>query len=289
MIDAEQADQMVPCRLVISDMDGTLLDSHSRISAENRRAIRQLAEHGIGFTIATGRMDRMARAYVRDLGIHLPIIACNGAVIRNCTTDEILWQKSMPADQALAMMRWLGRRGNDYLCYTPDLVYFPAHSRRVGLFHRYNQIAGDRTEDHVTLCPLEGREEEIAAEGLIKILAVSGNPVDMAAFNSVIAEMGGLGGVASMEDAFDIMARGISKGSALRHLAGLLGLRMAEIAAIGDNDNDADMLSAAGLGIAMANGTRQALAAGQRVTRADHNHSGLAEAIGLIMINLPKQ
>lgn len=276
-------------RLVISDMDGTLLDSHSHISPENKRAIDKLAQNNIGFTIATGRMDRMVRAYVRELRIAIPIIACNGAVIRDCATDEILWRRNLPVSQTMDMINWLQTNNYDYLCYTPDLVYYPAHSRRVSLFYRYNQIAGDRTADHVTLCPLEGREEMAVNDGLIKLLAVPDGPRSMAALRGKILDLPGLGGVASMADAFDIMAGDVSKGNALKHLAGLLGLRPGEIAAIGDNDNDADMLSSAGLGIAMANATPQALAAASLVTSADHDHSGLAEAIENMIIRSGKQ
>jgi len=82
-----------------------------------------------------------------------------------------------------------------------------------------------------------------------------------------------------MVDAFDIMAAGVSKGSALKNLARLLALQTNQIAAVGDNDNDAEMLATAGLGIAMANATPRALAAADCVTQADHDSDGLAEAI----------
>lgn len=266
-------------RLVISDMDGTLLDSHSRISEKNMTAIRQLRANNISFTLATGRMDRMVRAYVRELAIDQPIIACNGAIIRDCTTDQILWRQNLPDEQALSLISWLASHDYDYLCYTPDLVYFPAHSRRIALFHRYNKIAGAKTEDHVMLCPLEGQEEQAVSQGLIKILAVPHSSSAMQAINARMSLLPGLGGVASMSDAFDIMAAGVSKGSALKNLARLLALQTSQIAAVGDNDNDAEMLATAGLGIAMANATPRALAAADRVTQSDHDSDGLAEAI----------
>lgn len=272
-------------RLVISDMDGTLLDSQSRISDQNLRAVSLLRAHQIGFTLATGRMDRMARAYVRELAIDQPIIACNGAVIRDCATDEILWRQNLPKDQALAMINWLAIHDFDYLCYSPDLVYYPAHSRRIALFHRYNKIAGVKTEDHVTLCPLDGCEEQAVSEGLIKILAVPHSPAAKQEIDAQMTLLPGLDGVYSMADAFDIMPAGVSKGSALKMLAEYLGLQSDQIVAVGDNDNDAEMLMTAGLGIAMANATSKALAAADRVTQADHDSHGLAEAIEKIILN----
>jgi Cof subfamily protein (haloacid dehalogenase superfamily) len=273
-------------KLVVSDRDGTLLDSRSRVSPANARAVADLLRLGIGFTLATGRMDRMIRTYVRQLKIQLPVIACNGAIIRDCQTDRILWQQIMPADQGLAVIRWLAERGYDYLCYTPDEVYYPAHSLRIELFHEYNRLALAAGSEPIRLLPLEGRQEAIAT-GLIKILAKPDPSHSMAAIRSQVQAMPELGGVASMDDAFDIMAAGVSKGAALQRLAGLLDIRLDQVAALGDNDNDADMLAAAGLGIAMANATPPALAAGSRVTRNSHECSGLAEAIRRFIINPP--
>ena len=278
------ADKRPAWRLVVSDMDGTLLDSRSMILPENARAIARLNSHGIAFTLATGRMDRMVRAYVRQLDVQLPIIACNGAVIRDCKTDEIIWQQVLPADQAMDMISWLQSHAYDYLCYTPDHVFFPAHSRRVGLFHRYNQMAAAAGSETVALYPIEGREAEAVASGLIKILAVPDGQDSLAALSGSVSSMPGLDGVASMQDAYDIMASGVSKGNALVRLVTSLGLKLEEVVAVGDNDNDASMLTAAGLGIAMANATPRALAACQAVTAADHNHGGLAEAINKFII-----
>jgi Cof subfamily protein (haloacid dehalogenase superfamily) len=273
------ASQQRKWRLVVSDLDGTLLDDQSSISPENAAAVAALAGSGIGFTIATGRMDRMVRIFVRQLDIMLPIIACNGAVIRDCQNNRIIWQQSLPADQSLALIRWLASHGYDYLCYTADLVYYPARSQRIGVFHHYNRQAAAAGESPISLLPLDGREATVSEQGLIKIITALPDQASLQAVRGQIAALPGCGGVFSTDGIFDIMAAGVSKGEALCRLAADLRINPADIVAIGDNDNDESMLAAAGLGIAMANATPAALAASQIVTLADHNQSGLAEAI----------
>ena len=270
-------------RLLVSDIDGTLLNEDGAISGNNMAAIRRLERHGIGFTLATGRMDRMMRTFVSQLDVRLPVIACNGAVIRDCSDDRILWRRDLPPNDALDLICWLRDSNHDFMCYSPDQVYYPAHSRHINHFHRYNQQALNQGMDTIPLIPLEGREIEVVDRGLIKILAVPNGAESLAAIRREVAGRPSLDGVASMSNAYDIMTAGVSKGDGLIRLAGLLHLDPCQVAAVGDNDNDADMLRTAGFGIAMANGTSVARAAAEAVTVSDHNQSGLAEAIDLLL------
>jgi len=68
-------------RLVITDMDGTLLDSLKQISRRNREAIEKVRDRQIGFTICTGRIPTMIEYYVNTLDIHIPVVAANGAAV----------------------------------------------------------------------------------------------------------------------------------------------------------------------------------------------------------------
>ncbi len=265
-------------RLVVSDLDGTLLNDQNRISPENLAAVADLKRQGIGFTLATGRIDAMTRVYVRQLGVILPIIACNGAIIRDCQTERILFQQNLPTAETLAMIDWLNGHRFDYLCYTADHVYYPEHSRRIGNFFRYNQFAADSGVMGVPLFPLAGRSSELAIQGLVKIVAVLSDSEAHQSVCRLLNDFPACEGVLSMEDTVDIMAAGVTKGQGLQKLAEFLKIRVSEIAAIGDNDNDASMLGLAGLGIAMSNATASALAASRQMTTGN-NQSGVALAI----------
>ena len=90
--------------ILVSDMDGTLLDDSSRIPPENIAAIRELIAAGGGFTIATGRPVRsiVDHPALRGL-ITLPVIACNGACLYDTQKQTYLFARRLPDDvQALA-------------------------------------------------------------------------------------------------------------------------------------------------------------------------------------------
>ena len=88
--------------------------------------------------------------------------------------------------------------------------------------------------------------------------------------------------VYSEVSSLECSARGVSKGSGLERLCGLLGIPMAECIAAGDADNDIPMLRAAGLGVAMGNAAEHVKTAADRVV-SDLDHGGCAEAIMMLM------
>ena len=265
-------------RLVVSDLDGTLLDDQNKVSSDNQAAVAELASRNIGFTLATGRPDLMTRTYVRQLGVRFPVIACNGAIIRDCSSEAILYRQNLLPEDTLALIQWLTGKQLDFLCYTPEGVYFPSHSKRIGKFYRYNLDAAQSGVRPVPTGELEGQEIRLAEEGLLKIMVWVPGLENYHAVQAMLEHMPNCVGIYSMGDAMDINFAGISKGSGLRKLAEILQIKASEIVAIGDNDNDIPLVSQAGLGIAMGNATPALKAACSRVTTSN-TESGLAEAI----------
>jgi Cof subfamily protein (haloacid dehalogenase superfamily) len=265
-------------RLVISDLDGTMLDENGRISPENIAAVAELAEHGIGFTIATGRLEVMAQAFISQLMVRLPVISCNGAIIRDTQTGNVLYKSTLQTGDVLELTDWLVRHHLDYLCYTPEQVYYPANSRRIERFHRYNEIAAETGINPVPLVLLDEGSDQLLQNEFIKVLAILPEPEDHQAMAGYLGSHPSLGGVLSWADAMDITAAGINKGRGLVKLAEILGISTSEIVAFGDNDNDVALLSTAGLGIAMDNASEAAIAVSQLITDS-HRQSGVAAGI----------
>lgn len=270
--------QVHPWQLVLCDLDGTMLDQFNEISPENLAAVAALREHRIGFSLATGRMDAMTRLYVRQLRVTLPIIACNGAVIRDCTTNELLGQTCIPADDVIALTDWLKRKDLDFLVYTPDSVYYLPESRRIDVMHQYNRQAKAAGQSLVPLHELNTRTQARIAPGAVKILALIPDAAAMADLQAQLANHPGSAAVMSMDHAIDIMAAGVTKGNAMLQLARMIGVQPDQIVTLGDHDNDASMLRLSGLGIAMGNATPLAVAA-SRLQTLSHDQSGVADAI----------
>ena len=89
----------------------------------------------------------------------------------------------------------------------------------------------------------------------------------------------------SCEQYLEIIPRGLSKGNVLVQLAQRLGIPIENTVAAGDAANDLSMLRAAGIGVAMCNGTDEAKAAADAVTCRDNNHDGIAEIIEKYLVH----
>ena len=85
-------------RMVVSDLDGTLLNSQKQVSDGNAQAIMKLKDHKAVFVMATGRSDVMTRAYTKQLKNVDIVIGCDGAVIRNIRTGEILYENHLSSE-----------------------------------------------------------------------------------------------------------------------------------------------------------------------------------------------
>lgn len=264
-------------KLIICDLDGTLLDSNNRISTDNFEAIAKARELGLRLTLATGRMDGMIRVYVSQLKIDLPAISCNGAVIRDCATNKIM--RSFPLykqDYTLLTNRMLEHK-TDFLCYTADAVYYPAYSKTISRFHSYNQMAVEENTQTIPLFSFEKYKDEIAPE-VVKLMAVLESGPEYDQERLFLKENTNCTLVQSMNGMVDIMRKGISKGSAMRFLASRLNIGLDSIVAFGDQENDIDMIESAGLGIAMGNAIEEVKSAGKIIT-ANNDDSGVARAI----------
>ena len=97
-------------RLVISDMDGTIIGRNEQVPAEAAEFISNLEAHGILFTIATGRSEGYMQSKIKQMGIRHPYIATNGATIMNGSCAVMRKQFSIaPLRQVLEHCRELGQ------------------------------------------------------------------------------------------------------------------------------------------------------------------------------------
>jgi Cof subfamily protein (haloacid dehalogenase superfamily) len=270
-------------KLVVCDIDGTLIDDAGRIPARNLRAFAELRRQNIPYTLATGRMDRMARVYVQQLDVQVPIIACNGAIIRDCATDEVLARQALDPADAAAIVAWMREHGLDFLCYSADDVYYPAGSQRIERFREFNLAMQQTGQQPIQLCPLQQVPTDTFLRSLVKILAVVPDARTLACVRAMLAEKTHCSGLLSGPSFLDIQDTSATKGHALRELTAMLQIPLAQTMVLGDHDNDVAMLEIAGIGVAMAGASQPALAAAHYRARA-HHASGVAQALSCLAL-----
>ncbi len=266
-----------PVRMIVFDLDGTILNEARVISDHNRKAVLSLRDAGIEYTLASGRTELQMRLYAEELDVRLPIIACNGAVIHDHRSDKSLSRRQMSEDLIIETLEYLLDNRIDFMGYSADSVFHPSYGRKIEVMHLYNERAGAIGSRLIRTETVDGRVREAAAIGMVKILAMVGDQeaqgklIDRVALHHATV-------VASMADALDIMAPDISKGSGMADLARIEGIGLHEVIAFGDHDNDASMLEMAGTGIAMGQATTAALAAADLIAPPG-DEDGVAIAI----------
>lgn len=85
--------------LLVSDMDGTLLNSKGKLSEENKKAIEYFVDNGGHFTLATGRMMPSIKRHIHKMKVTLPVIMYNGTKVYDFNEEKIIWEKFLEEER----------------------------------------------------------------------------------------------------------------------------------------------------------------------------------------------
>jgi Cof subfamily protein (haloacid dehalogenase superfamily) len=256
-------------RLVIADVDGTLVTPDKTITARSRAAIGKLAEAGIAFAITSGRPPRGMSMLLEPLALRTPLSGFNGGVLVSPDLTSIEIKAILPRLVGPIVANLLDR-GLDAWIYQWNEWFLrdPAapHAERERRTVRFAPIV---TQD------LEGR-----AGGVVKIVGVSDDRAKMSACEDEMRERFGdrVSVARSQLHYLDITHPDANKGEVLRRLSRELGVPHDEIATIGDMPNDVLMFALSGLSIAMGQASDDVKRSARRVTKANTDE-GFAEAM----------
>ena len=260
-----------PIKLIASDLDGTMLDSSGGIPERNSRAVAAAMRAGVIVTISTGRMYGSAADFARRLGLgNTPIICYNGAMI--CSEGgEAPMHLKLGLEVAREMLAIIMERGIYVQSYIDDRLYVKDDNDSNYLYYRRhfgieakalgNEVFEPKTAPTKLLVRTSGFEE---SRVLIKEFS------ERFAGRAFVTS--------SNEDFVEMMNPEADKGKCLRILAETLGIPIENVMALGDGDNDVEMIEAAGLGIAMGN-ARPETASAARDIAPSNDECGVAWAI----------
>lgn len=239
-------------RLVLSDLDGTLLNSEKRISERTVQAVRKLTEKGVIFVPATGRLDVMAKPYLKAMKHVSIVIGCDGAMVRNVKTGEILYENTLPADTCRRVFEICRASGLSYYVFTKDcLVGDDRKNERLKIHQKFNQTVDP--DEMIPIAFTEDLDQFVEDHPVCKIVASHEETKYLDLTAEIIRQGVLVDATRSGKKVLGIKAVGVSKAAAMEKLADSLQIRLEETAAFGDEVNDMEMLRKAGLGIAMEN------------------------------------
>ena len=267
---------MPQIKLIALDIDGTLLDDRKQLPPENRDVLQEADRRGFLISIASGRMISRIEAIEGLLGVDCVIIAYNGGKIwgRRSEGRPLIAHQQMDPEVARYLIRFSREHGYPLNFYHRDRLYAEAFPQRAELRDLYSRRTGAEY-DYV-----EDLEREFSGVGPTKIILLAYPDECDRLLARFQEELRGQIFVTKSEPEYlEIMAPGVNKGTALRLIGGHYGFRVEEVLAVGDAENDLDMLLTAGVGVAMANSPSAVKAAARYVTEKSNNEAGAAEAI----------
>ena len=270
--------QLPACvRLIATDLDGTLLRSDKTVGARTVRAFRAAADRGIHLVVATGRQAYRPPVDLADLAVgHL--IGANGALCLDLGSGRPLFEHLLSPDAATAVAGYLKSR-------LPDVRISAARNNGAGYTGEpgYTDLMrpGEKMPSWWTI--ETASLAEVVGEPTLKLTARHPT-LDAEAMHAVLAESGldGFHATTSGAPFLEVSADGVTKAASLAELCALLDVPQDGVIAFGDARNDVEMLTWAGMGVAMGNASEDTQAAADHVT-ADNDHDGLAEVIEAVL------
>jgi len=267
-------------KLIVSDIDGTLVGHDLQISPRVKAAIAAAQAKGVTVTLATGRGAEPTERFAAEVGITAPLVCLQGGQVFDPITKRTLYEARLAPE----ILPWIDRvateRGWHLHFETPRMVYLPegVPSPEVlnDLFSvtatkRVSNFVAEVTEipSKFLIAVHDPRERDEIMETLRELIGRAGLPVQL-----MVSHLQFVEGVPP----------GVHKASGLQWLITYLEIAPSEVLAIGDNDNDVTMLRWAQTGVAMGNASPAALAVADWVAPSVEE-DGVAVAIEKFVLN----
>ncbi|MCZ6795059.1 MAG: Cof-type HAD-IIB family hydrolase [Planctomycetota bacterium] len=265
---------MKKIRLIALDIDGTLLNDDKNVPPENLRALREARDAGVQVAISSGRMIPTIEPVEEMLEVDTVIIAYNGGKVVGPRAQgrPVIDHRPVPVDVAEEFIGFSTGQGYLLNFYHEDRLY----ADETTAARRFMDVYSGRTGSRYHLVDLN---QFRGVEPTKMILLAAPEERDRL-YERFSREYGERASISRSDPEYlEIMAPGVTKGSALPVLAAHYGFTTEEILAVGDADNDNEMLEIAGLGVAVANARPSTKEIADVVTERTNNEGAIAEAV----------
>jgi Cof subfamily protein (haloacid dehalogenase superfamily)/beta-phosphoglucomutase family hydrolase len=266
---------MTPIKLLISDVDGTLVTKDKVLTSRTREAVERLRASGIEFTITSSRPPRGMAMLTEALKLKVPIAAFNGGMFVESDLTTVLEQLTIPLGVATQLVDYLLQEGLDVWVYSGGNWYV----RRLDAPHVAHE------QQTVQFAPSVVNELHSVLNGAVKIVGVTDDPQRIARSEAELRRRIGpfVSASSSQHHYIDFTHRDANKGMVVRMASNYFGISTDQIAVIGDGLNDILMFASAGLSIAMANAMPEVQRMARYLTKSNEE-DGFANAVDQIIL-----
>lgn len=259
-------------KMIILDLDDTLLGNNHKISQRNKEALMNVQEQGGKVVLASGRPTYGMVPFAKELSLAEYgsfILSFNGGKIINCQTNEEFFSQTLSVEAVRRLNEISQREGVQIHTYVGDEIVTAEDNP-------YTSIESDLTGLPIKLVDsfMDG-----VTEPVVKVLMV-GEPEHLQTVEKKLqAELGDEFSVMRSKPFFlEFTDKGITKGTSIEKLIQEVGVKREEIIAVGDSYNDQEMIEFAGLGVAMGNAPEDIKEVADFVTDTNVNH-GVAQVV----------
>jgi Cof subfamily protein (haloacid dehalogenase superfamily) len=256
-------------RLVIADVDGTLVTQEKVLTARAIEAVKRLRDAGIAFSITSGRPPLGMKMLIAPLGLTEPLAAFNGAVFVHPDLS-VMAESFVPSDTAGEIIETIGQHGLDCWVYTD----------RDWLVRDPNAPHVAREQWTVKFPPTVAPEFSSHLDRVAKIVGISDDYDAVARCEAEVQRDCGnhVSAARSQPYYLDVTHPDANKGRVVEVLSQALSIPPAQIATMGDMPNDVLMFKKSGLSIAMGNASPEVQRQARCVT-SSNEEEGFAKAV----------
>ena len=273
-------DRLKNIKLLVADIDGTLLNDNGELGQESKKLIKELMNEGVAFCLATGRLHSAVTELAKELSLNGFIISLDGAIIKEYKNDKTIFEsflKTRHVKKAISISNDL--LINIVLCHASSIYYTEYNSVIPSLLSKYGALYKqvDTYEKYLSrtleiVCSSDVKQS-------IKEMEKSFNfPFSIGSSTSYFRSK-------KNENIFylEIRKAGCSKGKALDKLLRHILVKPEQTAVIGDWYNDITMFETKALKVAVANAVPELLNMADIVTRESNNKDGAAEFFEMVL------
>ena len=259
-------------KIIVLDLDDTLLKSSGEISENNKKALKMAQEKGIKVILASGRPTFAMKSLANELELNKYggyILSFNGSQIIDCKNNNVLFEVALEKQQ-IAELYEISLNNNVFIhTYIGDEIVTPKNNE-------YTEI-----EKQITGMPIKVCENfiDILPEKCSKVILLE-EPSYLKELEKNLMSFTNEKMTMSITKPFflEFMNKEVDKGKSLLKLCDILNINREEVIAMGDSYNDISMLKVAGVSIAMENAVKEVKEIANFITETNEN-DGVAKAI----------
>ncbi|MGL4607079.1 MAG: Cof-type HAD-IIB family hydrolase [Eubacteriaceae bacterium] len=271
-------------KMVAIDLDGTLINDKGIVSEKNIAILKEIKKKNILPVIATGRMSSEAWGAAEKIGATDFMISMNGCLVKDYPQGVVINQVLLPEDTALKIIAFLE---------TINDVFYQVYSLDKPITSETNfmrMFSSGISEGYIKNYGLRQRVTKNVlgyfsskTEPIYKFFIASLNQKALARIKKFAGKIEGVKAVTSFKNGLEIIPEKANKGKALEMLCRYLEMPLKSVMAIGDSENDLEIIRTAGLGVAMGNGFSTVKKDATWIV-GSNEEDGVAEAIQKMLV-----